>query len=183
MTGFHHSNHSSSTSPPPAGSSQLPQPHLATTSPYNQYQGPAAYAAQEGLSSSQTQHGNGVRQGQRPSSYTPAPNSLSATSQPARHPGSQPTPQHHGNVSPALQYTSSTSVNHGASGSPPGQASTPSDQVSSPNNATSGAKGKKNTRIPRACDLCSQRKVKVSHQSLILSYHQPPPQTATVTVQ
>lgn len=165
MTGFHQSNHSSSTSPPPAGSSQLPQPHLGTTSPYNQYQGPAAYA-QEGLPSSHSQHGNGAsKQGQRPS-YTPAPNSLNAASQPMRHPGSQPASQHHGNVSPALQYPSSVPVNHGVSGSPPGQASTPSDQVSSPNNATSGANGKKNTRIPRACDLCSQRKVKVSYQSL-----------------
>lgn len=155
MAAYHDDKASSSTLPPTAGSSQLPQPHLGITSPY-QYQGPSGYP-QDGLSSSQ--YGNGARPGPGPSST----NTLSAASQSVQHPSSLSNPQHHGNVSPALQYPSSAPISHGSSGSPPGQASTTSDPVSPPNHhPTPSTNGKKNTRIPRACDLCSQRKVKVS---------------------
>lgn len=79
--------------------------------------------------------------------HQPRPHQHSHTSQISPH-------QHQHVVTPPMQYSSVGG--HGTSASPPGaQALTPAaSSVSSPQ--------KKNTRIPRACDLCSQRKVKVS---------------------
>lgn len=54
----------------------------------------------------------------------------------------------------AGQYSSPG--NHASSASPQSQ------QAPTPAASTSSAPAKKNTRIPRACDLCSTRKVKVS---------------------
>lgn len=51
--------------------------------------------------------------------------------------------------------------NHASSASPQSQ------QAPTPAASTSSAPGKKNTRIPRACDLCSTRKVKVSRFSVL----------------
>lgn len=63
----------------------------------------------------------------------------------------QPQPPHTG--APEGQYPSVE--NHGSSASPQSQ------QASTPAAAGTSAHSKKNTRIPRACDLCSTRKVKV----------------------
>lgn len=70
------------------------------------------------------------------------------------HPHHSQLPPHQHVVTPPMQYSSVGG--HGTSASPPGPpALTPAASSVSPPQ-------KKNTRIPRACDLCSQRKVKVS---------------------
>lgn len=150
--------HSTSASPA-ATSNKLPQP--LNTSPYH-YANPAADLThssypQDGLPSSQ--NGNGARQGQEAAYASSANSSLTAALQvgPDTHSAQQhqqPLGHHHGTVTPPLQYASG--IHHGPSTSPPGhQGPTLSDSGSPPPN-------KKTTRIPRACDLCSQRKVKVS---------------------
>jgi hypothetical protein len=65
---------------------------------------------------------------------------------------SPPQPQH---IRPQTGQYSSPG-NHASSASPQSQ------QAPTPAASTSSASAKKNTRIPRACDLCSTRKVKVS---------------------
>lgn len=150
---------------------RAPQHPQGAPSPY-QYQPPSAY--EDGLptsssSTAQYGHGNGTRPSQGQSMASPSTN-LNTVSHSGQHPGDHqqhlsPSTQHHGHVSPALQYPPSAPVNHGPAGSPPGhQAFTTVDSVSPPstNSAPPGASNaKKSRRIPRACDLCSQRKVKV----------------------
>lgn len=76
---------------------------------------------------------------------------------PSQHPhqqGHQSPPQSQHIRPQTGQY--SPPGNHASSASPQSQ------QAPTPAASTSSAPGKKNTRIPRACDLCSTRKVKVS---------------------
>lgn len=163
-----------STSPSSALAVKAEQQRHDATSPY-QYHPTSSYAHDalpDGLpSSSHYGHGPTPRHDQ---AYLDAASAhaLTATSQPGQQPGShhQQRPnagsQHHGNVSPALPYPSAAPINQG-SGSPScsgHQPPTPTDSASPPATSRAPPAGnnvKKNTRIPRACDLCSQRKVKV----------------------
>lgn len=156
--------------PPPSPSTsaqttRATQQNHNAASPY-QYQPPSVTSdyAIDGLATSSSSiplgYGHGPRAVQVPS-FAPSSNNLNATSQPEQNQGNQ---QHHGNVSPSLQYPSALPANNTPpSGSPPGhQAPTPTDPVSPPTSSATPAGSKaKSTRIPRACDLCSQRKVKV----------------------
>lgn len=172
--------------PPPSPSSaqttSAPQQTHNATSSY-QYQSPpvASGYSIDGLppsSSVPLAYGHGPR-AQGPS--FPASNNLNVTSQPGQQQGSQQqqlnssVQQHHGNVSPSLQFPPAAPANNVPSGSPPGHhALTPTDSVSPPstNSATAASsKATKSTRIPRACDLCSQRKVKVRNLFAVLSPH------------
>lgn len=72
-----------------------------------------------------------------------------------QHPQGHQSPPQSQHIRPqAGQYSPPT--NHASSASPQSQ------QAPTPAASTSSASAKKNTRIPRACDLCSTRKVKVS---------------------
>ncbi|CAN8105068.1 unnamed protein product [Discula destructiva] len=172
MADYHEGNLPSAS--PSTQAARATQQRHDATSPY-QYHPAPAYAQDtlhDGLPSSSTSPPN--QYGHRPKPdqgtlYASVAASLGASSQPGQHAGSHQqhlnsSSQHHGNVSPALQYPSAAPLTQGPSGSPPGpQASNPPYSISpSPtaNAPTNGSSAKKSTRIPRACDLCSQRKVK-----------------------
>lgn len=159
---------STSTSPVTAATPTNNAPVNASPSyPFARPAAPQAPTTHDGHSpSSQNGLGPGARLGQAPV-YSPGPASALPTG-PDGH-GLVNTGQHHHQmhshhaqiphhqhiVTPPTQYSSIGG--HGTSASPPGtQAITPAASSVSPPQ-------KKNTRIPRACDLCSQRKVKVSN--------------------
>lgn len=82
---------------------------------------------------------------------------------------------------PQSQHIRHQSGQYSSPGNHASSASPQSQQAPTPAASTSSAPAKKNTRIPRACDLCSTRKVKVSRflHPLILRYISPVEATPT----
>lgn len=166
--------HPTSKSPATSATSTKPPAH---TSPYNPFSNnPAAQHAvphssypadglPDGLPRPQHAQGNGNvnggRQGQGAAYASSVADSLTAALQNAPdsqaqqhlHQGQGSVPAVHQHDAAATpQY--STVGHHGQSASPP-------DHQGPSHAASVSPQSKRNTRIPRACDLCSQRKVKV----------------------
>lgn len=83
------------------------------------------------------------------------PHGIVSTPMQHQHQQGHQSPQQSQHIRPQTGQYSSPG-NHASSASPQSQ------QAPTPAASTSSAPAKKNTRIPRACDLCSTRKVKVS---------------------
>lgn len=166
----YHENHSSTAAASPATTAApVHAPPSYPSYAHPAQQPPAAPPDAQTQSPSSSQNA-GPRLSQPPPVYSTGPDSHGLVSavqqqqQPPHHHHHQPNPHPHPHhapfrphqhaVTPPLQYSSMGG--HGTSASPPG------NQAPTPNASSASPPQKKNTRIPRACDLCSQRKVKVS---------------------
>lgn len=102
-------------------------------------------------------NGNGTRQAQDPySTSTSTGLGALSDSQPQQHQH-----QRQPSLGTLLQYNNAPPPHHRRESSP-AAGHTSANATPAPTAAKSPV-NKKNTRIPRACDLCSQRKVKVCH--------------------
>lgn len=135
---------------------------VASVPPYLSPPNPAAAHAQHALAQ------NGRAQGPASAYTASAHDSLTTALQvPITPHGIVNTPPQHpqhqqGHQSPQSQHIRPQTAQYSSPGNHASSASPQSQQAPTPAASTSSGPAKKNTRIPRACDLCSTRKVKVS---------------------
>lgn len=197
MSGYHENHLVSGTSAVHSLTSPHPHPHTLQHQPQHQHQPKPAnsvppYLSPPNPAAAHTPHAlahNGRAPGSAAAYTASAHDSLTTALQvPITPHGIVNTPSQHqhqqGHQSPPQsQHIRHQSGQYSSPGNHASSASPQSQQAPTPAASTSSAPAKKNTRIPRACDLCSTRKVKVSRflalHPLILRYI--PPVTATLT--
>lgn len=172
MSGYHENHLVSGTSAIHSLTSPIPHPHqhphqhqpkpAASAPPYLSPPNPAAGHSPHALAH------NGRTPGSAAAYTASAHDSLTTALQvPITPHGIVNAPAHHqhqqGHQSPPLsQHIKPQVGQYSSPGDHASSASPQSQQAPTPAASTSSAQAKKNTRIPRACDLCSTRKVKVS---------------------